>query len=1319
MEKAPIDLKSLLKNVSGPTLDLYYQNIGAEGALYLYKQLRYRTLITHLDLFRNNLQDEGARHIARLLKKSVSIASLNLSSNGIGPDGIGYIIQALKSNKSLKELDLFNNKLNIRSLMDLSDALRENHSLNKLNLGRCPLDMEFCFWIANIAETSPALESLNLSYCQLQNDTQIFEALPKSRIKHLYLSSNMLSFHAIKTLTTHVIDSKIETLFLDSNTICESSVPYVLEMMKSSKTCKRIHLQNCKITMHSMVRIAEILKTNTVITDLNLCGNELGESATLALSDALIHNHSLIKLDITSCKITLKGIMALAYALYYNTKLKELYMNGMDLVLEDPSSFLEKIKMNYTLRTLDTNCLPKDMHGLLMKILERNRLHASHPTDYAYEIKRSIFYTEDLTLVRDKPITKLILSHLSVNTFPKEIFELHHLETLDLRGNQLDILPYEIGTLKHLKELFLSNNHLHFLPFSLIHLPRFKTLMIHGNPLSLIPKHFVIPEEWIEKPFQLTSLYRYLQSISTTVDNEEEPFYHVKLMIVGDENVGKTSVVHNLFSKKKSGAKLKKHSIATDGIDIKEHVHKYKDGMKEFNVTWNIWDFAGQSVYYTTHQFFLSPNTVYLVCYNAESCDESQIARIEFWIKSIQTRAGQVNTYIFLVGTHSDQITSEDKANSVKKLQHVLEHTIVLNLLFVSNKKLEGFKDLRRCIVDAAVKFKLIGNPFPKSVNEVVRHLKSLKEPFITKYALKALLTGLSIPKEKIHRILKFLIQIGSINHFDEDDMLRDIVFIRPQFLCDTFSDLITVRHNLIKNGILQADKAATIWQKDRLEYTTSFLLALYEKFDIAVKLKEDQYLLPSLLSDEKLDSFKFFSRKATYYRLVKNPKEYYRIYHFKFLPFGLFPRLMARCFRNMNYTVINHWKSGFVLESFNEKAELTFDDHNYRLNIKILGTCPSLLLVSIIHCVEDLIKGWYWNAEYQVFIAVQRGHNIAYIDHKEVLLALSRGSHHVAVENRYTKRIDEIAPDLSLHGSYKYRINPKDIKMVKTIGKGGYGEVYLAHYKGEVVAVKSYDVKNKVHSRSDFETEEDYIKFQEDKILTAHQDLLHEVSIMSTLQMSEHMVQLKGFSFDPPTLLMEYIGNGDLDLYLAKRDQEECKLPMFLRVRITLDVAKGMMFMNGLKPLMCHRDLSSNNVMLASYDVESEVVAKIIDFSTATAMIEPTLGVYFNEKKYCLAPEVLSEQSYNHKCDVYSFAILMWQLWTGRYAHHISESDVKQGVRPQIPFYQKSELHWKRYENLMKSCWDQNPDSRPEFKEIVIELKQIVEMMRKMMVEE
>ena len=84
------------------------------------------------------------------------------------------------------------------------------------------------------------------------------------------------------------------------------------------------------------------------------------------------------------------------------------------------------------------------------------------------------------------------------------------------------------------------------------------------------------------------------------------------------------------------------------------------------------------------------------------------------------------------------------------------------------------------------------------------------------------------------------------------------------------------------------------------------------------------------------------------------------------------------------------------------------------------------------------------------------------------------------------------------------------------------------------------------------------------------------------------------------------------------------------------------------------------------------------------------------------LAPEVLSKKPYTKESDIYSFGMIMWEHTTGKkpfhdrpYDHYLM-LDILNGIRPQI-----TDDTPEFYSELMKKCWDHNPENRPTANEI------------------
>merc|ERR1711988_1341818 len=98
--------------------------------------------------------------------------------------------------------------------------------------------------------------------------------------------------------------------------------------------------------------------------------------------------------------------------------------------------------------------------------------------------------------------------------------------------------------------------------------------------------------------------------------------------------------------------------------------------------------------------------------------------------------------------------------------------------------------------------------------------------------------------------------------------------------------------------------------------------------------------------------------------------------------------------------------------------------------------------------------------------------------------------------------------------------------------------------------------------------------------------------------------------------------------------------------------------------------------------------------------------------------PEIFENEEYTKKCDVYSFGIVLWEIATRRFPWVDAEGKaMEQGAiikavlledaRPDM-YHAFPDPFEGRYSDLARRCWAKKPDDRPEFEEIVQELKAV-----------
>uniref|UniRef100_A0A672NBQ9 Tyrosine-protein kinase n=1 Tax=Sinocyclocheilus grahami TaxID=75366 RepID=A0A672NBQ9_SINGR len=258
-------------------------------------------------------------------------------------------------------------------------------------------------------------------------------------------------------------------------------------------------------------------------------------------------------------------------------------------------------------------------------------------------------------------------------------------------------------------------------------------------------------------------------------------------------------------------------------------------------------------------------------------------------------------------------------------------------------------------------------------------------------------------------------------------------------------------------------------------------------------------------------------------------------------------------------------------------------------------------------------------------------------------------------------------------------------LRCISILGKGNFGSVELCRYDpwgdntGDLVAVKELQ-SNKQATMADFQ---------------------REIQTISSLH-CDYIVKYKGICYSAgrlsTKLVMEYLPYGSLIGYMEKHRQNVCTRRLLL---FASQICKGMEYLQSMRYV--HRDLAARNILVAS-----DTLVKIADFGLTK--IIPVDKEYYRVTQpgespiFWYAPESVSELKFSHKSDVWSFGIVLHELF--------SYCDISRNPKRVIVYPENRKLcpefdNWRlpmpsqcppKVHSIMMQCWEFNSEDRPSF---------------------
>ncbi|XP_046336827.2 serine/threonine-protein kinase Nek4-like [Haliotis rufescens] len=250
------------------------------------------------------------------------------------------------------------------------------------------------------------------------------------------------------------------------------------------------------------------------------------------------------------------------------------------------------------------------------------------------------------------------------------------------------------------------------------------------------------------------------------------------------------------------------------------------------------------------------------------------------------------------------------------------------------------------------------------------------------------------------------------------------------------------------------------------------------------------------------------------------------------------------------------------------------------------------------------------------------------------------------------------------------------DYKIIRELGKGAFGTVYLIKHKTaqEWFALKTVDLSN-ANSEERASAEK-------------------EANLMRELD-HDHVVRYVASTFNGSTLFIftEYCEGGDLSHFL---EDSSGKLPEDLIVCWVYQTALALEYLHRMDIL--HRDLKPQNIYLTG---EGDV--KLGDLGIARILANGMgMATTMAGTPFYMSPEIFEMKGYDHKTDIWSFGCVVYEMATREHAFDATNMPclIYTIVAGKVPAIHASYSGGLR--QLVKSMMDKDPDERPGAEELL-----------------
>lgn len=556
----------------------------------------------------------------------------------------------------------------------------------------------------------------------------------------------------------------------------------------------------------------------------------------------------------------------------------------------------------------------------------------------------------------------------------KAIENLTKIEILDIEKNEFIDLSF-LKKLVKLKNINLFSNKIKDIS-PLENLNQLTTVNLNSNNISELP-------EWVlEKKYQLLYKRAWNDGFMTVYDNpltgppveivkqgissvtnwykaKKKRLNEVKVILIGDAQVGKTSLLRRL-----KHDDFKDDEVQTDGINIESinfgENRFFKNQKSLKGLIGHFWDFGGQEIFHATHQIFLTKRSLYILVLHARD-DNDVASKIRKWVKKIRTTGGDSSIIIVC-----NQIDVHPGFGFANKYELQLEFPQIKYFLKISCSNGEGLEMLKQKMEELIPKVELFASKIDEkwiNVKDQLQLETARKPYFLNENRFLQICRENQIyDYEEQQNTIEFLHDLGVVLNFKKLS-LAEYYVLDPYWITYGVYQILTSERAAHNKGEISVEKdlfyivneekdkkeAYQVDNKNRIIYSSNeclYLVDILHEFQLSfyVNNKRSHFIVPVLLENTEPLLLTIPIRKSI------NSIQF--VYEYESSPEAIMPYIIVQL-HNMTKNI---WRTGCIVQyrdcsglisSYSNKITITVDGENKE-------KCEFLL---VLRCLIDSIN--------------------------------------------------------------------------------------------------------------------------------------------------------------------------------------------------------------------------------------------------------------------------------------------------------------------------------------------------------------------------